>query len=624
MFALDAAQPPDLSGKTRNTVCFVGPIYPALIPTGMRAFLTLGLHNLVLVATDAIERRLLRELLNRIAGQFAWEKWDLVGHVIDQVTFGQKNVAAPFAHKKWRGQVEHQLQPAIDEYQTLLATTVNRGIAYFDNFVNDFAPFDAGFRATLKAKRSSKKKPTESSVVQQRHFSEKLSQIVSVNAALSRYSSQTFAGTSPITETECHFWTHSLLGAGIATCALTAIRDQVGYLAKVARFEARMAGCANREAPSTQIQNATLTWWAKPLEIVDGLNHDEWLPFVVFYSGRDGFKSSQFTMSVPLECVKAANTHEWSLQTITHEISHWFVERILAAFVTKEDINSISWATNILGVIVPRADAVSSPLDERTYLVALLAYGLTRLDAEHNDGIALQPPESRRLGTSPSRARETAARVPSLPYTPVVLQEVVRTHWGEIEELFAHIFDFYYFYKSDAAAYVSGIWRSWDVIPNNGGKVDQYVVRCLCALYVKNISLANSREITAQQLQHELDVLSKAAKGNQYISTAANSLRDHRGLFMERLTKRAVLIKLAKKLMCNDSVAQSLNAKGTRTSSQRSSPPNNPNVPLQFTANRQIENPLRFIDELVKDKKADSRKSAWILTQLAFATYDSR
>jgi hypothetical protein len=619
VFALDSAFPPDLSGKKRNTVCFLGPVYPAQIPISLRAFLTLGLYNILIVASGKAELEQLEELLHRLAGKYAWERWDLQGNTVREISFGQKKSAASSGSNAWAKPVAHQLQSSIDEYQTLFATTVTRGGNYLDDFGADFTTFDAAFRATLNSEHPRKKKKN----TQQRHFSEQLSQVISVNAALSRYSSQTFAGISPITETECHFWTHSLLGAGTATGALVAIRDHIRYLAQIAKFEARIEGCKTRQAPASTVFDASSEWWAKPLELDDDADYDDWVPFVVFFSGRDGFKSTQFTMSVPLECVKGANTHEWSLQTITHEMSHWFVERILASLVTKDDIDGLEWSTRVLKMLNKQDDATSVQPDEKTYLVATLAYGLLRIDAEHSDGTYPRVQESRQFGATLGTRGVKTVNAASMKCTPKELQEIVRSNWGEIEELFAHIFDFYYFYKSDVATYLSGIWRSWDIIPNNGGKIEQYLVRCLCAIYLNNISMDKSLELTVGKLQGELDQLAKLTNENQYISDAAKNLRDNKNQYLDRLGKRTVIVRLAKKLMCNDSVAQSLNARGVRPTSQRSSPSNASNVPLRFISNRQIDNPLRFIDELVKSDKADARMSAWIMTQLAFATHDA-
>jgi hypothetical protein len=616
IFPLNSATPPDLAGLNKSTICFIGPIYPGLIPSNLRAFLTLGLYNIVLVATTPTETKSLQQLLQRNKGQFAWEQWSLSGNTVVDVSYQRKESSSHAPRKKWRGTIEHQLLPAIDEYQALFATTMKRGSEYIDSFGADLLKFDLGFRATLKpivSKVKSNRRATTTSPP--RHYSEKLSQVVAVNAALSRYSSQTFAGISPIAETECHFWTHSLLGAGTATRALIAIRDHVGYLAKVARFEARIEECRKQAAPADNIYDGSNEWWTKSLDSEDKSGYDEWLPFVVFYSGRDGFKSSQFTMSVPLECVKAANTHAWSLQTITHEISHWFVERILASLVTKDDIESTGWTKKMLDILSRRNEIH----DEHTFLVALLTYGIARIDAEHDSSLGSPKLESRRFGTVSNKTKRKSASSGAMTYESAKdLQDAIRANWGEIEELFAHVFDFYYFYKSDVGTYISGIWRSWDAIPNNKSKIDQYIVRCLCAIHLNNISLSNAPQITLTRLQTELDQLKKIAKNNQYIDLAATALQRDQNLFKERLIKRSVLVRIAKKIMCNDNIAQLLNARGTHTSSHRSSPPNDPNVTLRFAPNRQIENPLRFIDEITKDAKADAKKSAWILTQLAF------
>ena len=68
----------------------------------------------------------------------------------------------------------------------------------------------------------------------------------------------------------------------------------------------------------------------------------------------------------------------------------------------------------------------------------------------------------------------------------------LRDEWAECNELLTHIFDFLYFYRGDAEAYVRCVWASWAVIPNIQHRLTDYITRCLCALHVRISAIVSS------------------------------------------------------------------------------------------------------------------------------------
>ena len=77
------------------------------------------------------------------------------------------------------------------------------------------------------------------------------------------------------------------------------------------------------------------------------MNHEyeavEILPNISFYSGRDGFKALEHNISVPITCIAGCNSSKWSLQPVTHEVSHLIVRPILALLLPRENSSNFTY-----------------------------------------------------------------------------------------------------------------------------------------------------------------------------------------------------------------------------------------------------------------------------------------
>jgi hypothetical protein len=472
-----------------------------------------------------------------------------------------------------------RLRSATDEYQTLIAVAKARAHAYIGEVTDELSAFEDTFERQLRTLNV--------------HNIRKLQWLINVNAALSRFSSQTFAGTTPILGTECHFWTHSLLGIGLASKALLNLRRQVEKAAGEAAFLDRIEALRSKPATPIKLANipATDPCWAT-MELPAGQQKPNGavsarIPLIVYYSGRDGFKSTNFTLSAPLEVLYGANTYAWSLQTITHELSHVLVERVISS-VLDGDIDSPDWQTKVeainSGAITP------SNLLERAR--ELLIDSCSRLEWENRglqDGDELH----------------------------VDLPEVVSNHYQDVSELLAHLFDFIYFYDQNKEAYIRSIWSSWDVIPNIKSRIPNYIVRSLFALQFSNLSIKDSIDVSLAQLRNELVELKDGIKDQQYIEHAIELLETEEQKFRERLGNRLLLVKFAKVAMYSTEAIRAFLAKPPSSSRERKRA-----AALRsqvFEANRPVQNALSFIAETSKHEDPSMAKSLWVLTQLAFA-----
>ena len=583
LFLTDSSRIPNLARKGPTHIGFIGPISPDELPSGLNLFLSYGLYNVVVFAETKAEREALEALLGRLNG-FAWECWQVAGNKVQAGTF------APMLHKTTTTARAHSssvlsgdiLRAAGEEYRTLLAVARARSGAYLKGVADDMDVLDRALSDKVKSVNL--------------HAVRKLQWLLNINAALSRFSSQTFAGTSPILGTECHFWTHSLLGVGIATKALLNVRHYVDKRAALAQFPARIAAFKKNASQTQHLWKLPTydEWWSQAqlpdLPIVAaGTSNAAQLPLIVYFSGRDGFKSTAFTLSAPLEVLQSANTGAWSLQTLTHELSHIFVDSIVGALL-EDDYKTPAWSRKIIDLYAENRPA--SNLHEQ--LQELLFFGLARLEMEYSGP-----------GNTELSLPEDAPKA------------LIEKYLHVVSELYAHIFDYVHFFQQDPTSYINSIWSSWDVIPNIESRVPEYIVRSLCALHVGNLSVKDGMNATIDALAVGLNTLSKASASDQYVRMAAKQLTEGRKAFAQMLEVRLPLIKLARVLMYSPLVSSVFSH--THPASKRSTKRFSGHKPKEFAKNRPVDNPIRFILDHCDDLKPDVTKSLWVLMQLAFS-----
>lgn len=516
--------------------------------------------------------------------EFTWELWVLKGNEVQEHQYSdsvRKESLAPLVSPI---ELSKQLSPAVDEYQTLLAVTQSRGAAYFPDAGSEIAEFHRALAEQLK------RLPV--------HEIRKLQWLINVNAALSRYSSQTFSGTAPILGMECHFWTHSLLGIGIATKALVNIRRFVESAAKDAALTGRLLTWGDHAATSRKlgaISSIDAYWKMASLPIhlsEDKKNDRPAVPLIVYYSGRDGFKSTTFTLSAPLEILHSANTFAWSLQTITHELSHVFVERIITQIIGA-DIESEVWAKKIVAIENRTKNAQN--MLERVQELLIEACG--RLEHE-------------RLNMKVAQ---------SLDLSPEDLPQIISLHFQEVSEVLSHIFDYIHFYNQNKNSYVQSIWCSWDVIPNIKNRVQGYITRSLCSLMFTNFTEVGGFDVSVKELIDSLTSLGDIYPQSQYIKYAILELKGRTDVYKNRVQNRIFLIKLAKVCISCPQTVEAFSREflpifsgGLSQGGQR----------LNFYSDQVVSNPLAFLREASVHEEPQASVSLWILTQLALAEVD--
>lgn len=570
------------------SLIFLGPIHPEKIPFDVSAdshvWLTIGLFNVVVATTDAEVCDRLTKWAEAQEKPVPFERWKIHNGVVTSTEAssrpatenGWRNTLATL----WKSAVGDELKEAIQEYCPLMASTIARAANVPCGFESELLEFNETVAQLLEAFRqqTSDDRPYWA-----------LGQFLVINAALSRFSSQTFAGTSPIAATECHFWLHSLLGIGLATTALRNVRTFLESTLGEARLHERFAELRNKP------NRVDLTKQFPPdedyLAEIELSGGDPVVPLLAYFSARDGYRSTEMTVSAPLAAVSACNSLRWSLLTLTHEFSHVVIRAIQAELYPRfDDLNDLNRCVELIEARAPG----NTIFDE---IRRLLLFSIVKMDDDAN---------SRPAGES----------IELNPDTLTVLLQRWRT---DIDEIMVHAFDFMYFYGQEVDRYVAGIWASWGTIPNIRTRVLDYVVRTICAVLTKHLRRLNEAEQLARdQVLHALQKLQSGGGGGPYIKLAIDYMTNQwESLVKPRVRARRQLVKIVKAYLFSESIATAVRGEAEIRSSGEGKKEGYPFKKKDLTLHR-LTNPLHFAEVYTDTLTPNATQSVWMLYVLAF------
>lgn len=580
IFPLDNAKFPAPADGQAWFVAFIGPIDLGTIDLqGANCFVSYGIHNLVVVTADPSDTAVYRILEDAKKAKVPWEGWSVEGTKVKHVEYSLEYAPeTPVGIATAKPALPGQLKSASEEYRTLVAVTRAKCARYLPAMAADISAFDEAFQPILDETQT--------------HPVAKLAWLANVNAALSRFSSQTFAGTSPILETECHFWTHSLLGIGTATQALVNIRrhhDKAIRKSRLAEKIASLDSVASEDATLTGASFADNRWrthWLSKVKLTSAAPLDNYVKLIAYFSGRDGYRSTSFTLSAPLELISGCNTYAWTPLTLTHELSHTLTSLLMMPLL--EGVDTDEGRARLAKLVTPQAKFPPRTAWDQAQKALVTAYLWLELEntaPEFRDGFSIE-----------------ADRV----------QELVERHHDEAVELITHVLDFQYFYGRNVELYMTSIWESWDVIPNIQSRIDEYIVRTLVAVLSINQHGDDYLSVTYDVVLEQLARLSDSAAEGQYIKFAHERLRDNKDNFCERLRWRVPVVKLVLGFFYDPDTQLEL-AREVATSGGAYA-----NVRIDEFDDWQIRNPLTFLVRFANDRLQNSRKALWMLQKLAF------
>lgn len=572
---------------------FMGPVNPARAESCLRslkgkndrAWLSFGLFNLVVYTTSRVGYR---SLLGWAEQQgVRWEKWDLHGPKVTADSHSPVTSAKPSGLLESLSRLRFhaplpELRDAGEEYCALLAAAGCRS-----------SEVDSQITTELEQANSI---ITESAL---NHFSSgkngrdlpAIALLVDANAALSRFTSQMFSGMPPIQETECHFWTHSLLGTGVANLAVLKVRRFITLTLGEARIPDQISALEDvtDEALIKEVLEDGHLWNGPLLQRLPEITGRKPLlrelpplaPLITYLSGRDGYHTTQTSLSAPLNILTSCSSLRWSLLTITHEMSHRVIDEVLSYILPDPgEPTELSKATDLL-------NEGRKPPNVLAALQFKILHSMATLNA--------------------------AAPLIALPdvASEQDLIALMGTRREEVEEIMVHVFDFLYFYGADPEVYVPAIWRSWDAIPSLHRRLPGYVLRTLCAVYGKFWLSSTSAQDALAAVRAGMEEVAKTDRTNVYIHDAVNFLNKESEALRKQLLLRRTLVGIVRTFLQSPAIVQSVRGQSTKADRSRAN---------YFDATP-IENPLRFIESNTS-AQSNATKSLWMLARLAFDTSD--
>ena len=578
IYPVNSARPTELSGRRRSWLLFVGPIDPSeladVIDDHSGIFLTFGLYNILFFSHTEKQRSRAKRFA--LARNTQWEEWSLAGDRLDRAETSTSHhsndrLAKILPHLNLSQ--PDALEASCREYRLLIAAAIARASHVCPAMADDIARFSRNFKQTIDSLRDD--------------VTTTQGMLVKANAALSRFTSQTFAGTSPITETECHYWTHSLLGVGIASSALfnvrrfveavvcsTCIPDRIDLLKAAEPIGDDLAHCGS-EHPVWR-RNFLFSEESRGASTAVGVA--DVLPLITFLSGRDSFRSTPVSLSAPLEVVTSCNARSWTPLTLTHEISHQVIAEILGKLLPC--VQNSAELRRVVSSFQSKPTSMFHQLQKYLCTGFLSAFGKEFGASDRGDVFTLDP--------------------------DLLCRIIVERH-PSADEVMTHVFDFLHFYRRDGNRYVRSIWTSWGVIPSIHDRVGAYLLRSLCALHVNNLNRRNGYGTSYAQLLGILEELKGEHSEHPYVPRAIQQLKLNKASLLDDLQRHHALVRFVKTFLDAPQLEEAF--RGLSQSYPRA---------LSFGGVR-IENPLSFIEEHATDLAAAPKKSLWMLNHLAFA-----
>lgn len=428
--------------------------------------------------------------------------------------------------------------------------------------------------------------------------------LTTMNACLSRFTSQSLSGISPINRTESHLWGHSFLGIGVANLALFNIANFISNKIAKANIPDLFEKFINDNSKTYRGLlhnriNCDDTLWAedKLKKFIDNISElSDNIPSITYFSGRDGFRNQYNTLSVPLESLYSCNTSGASLKTITHEMSHVIIRACLAKILMQDEYDE----------------------DDNIYASKLAEKNFENLREELKYFIIKNILYYSRIKNIPNDKN---------------INNIISENYREIEEIMTHTFDYMYFYNFNTQSYLSELWSTWSEIPKIENRMKEYVNRSICALMSDNIRSVNCVD-EARSKFIEVMILLKEKEKNEplklkIIENAINLVEnywnkegDPSKYSLYDLAKRSRdFVRFVRTFLFSDGINSIFRFddwqwnKGDRGAIKTS-------LRELKLGDYPIGNLLSFIDEVSQSKKRSMAESILIYYNLAFNYYD--
>jgi hypothetical protein len=419
--------------------------------------------------------------------------------------------------------------------------------------------------------------------------------LIQINSALSYLPTQALSGAVPILERRSLIRRHSLLGVGTAVLALTRLARSIEHAFSIGALEEGIEkiGALARPLPGLDhlpeyetkdwALSSVSTWKAQ-------LSKRSTYVKLPYFSGRLGFRETEYTISASLQSLTAGADPEWSFLTLTHEMVHGHVRNLLTLiFQDNPDRGASERWSRFHQRYAARVDQ-RPPADE-SLVDSLRAVILAYCSLAQTHGSLTREPDH---GRRPSVGRLVGYEF-FLP-DEADLWHLFETEYRNISEILVHVLDLHYFYASRLSAYVPLIWRSWAPIPQVKGDLRQYILRTLLVASSKLDGTPYQRFKKAKGRVAEL--LTPLSQGNHRGSrTIREALavvagdRSQDALF-QPFYASLILVDLARHVLTSDAIRGAVNGRDPHITRK--------SVPTNFEEWLEYDLPEGFVDTEVQ------------------------
>jgi hypothetical protein len=390
-----------------------------------------------------------------------------------------------------------------------------------------------------------------------------MDRLVQINSALAYVSTQALSGAVPILDRRSLIRRYSLLGIGTAVLALTRIAHSIESAFAKGSIEHVLADLGSDLQPLPGLDNLpdynSRHWSEFQINALSGKAELQGpYPKLPYFSGRLGFRETEYTISAAIQTLAAGGSAEWSLLTVTHEMVHSHVRNLLSA-VFQGDPNgrpNQKWQ-GFYDRFAARCNhnppAKESLLDSLravmlTYCCRSVRHGSLTRNVQHEAG-------------------DQGNREIHIPFELLSPESLLLTYGAEyrnISEVFVHVLDLHYFYRSCLSHYIPLIWRSWSKAPQVRGDLRQYLLRSLLVVATKASGTVYERFRSARSRLLELLESVQGLEGARIpvIDEAADRLRrpyTEKYLFFP-FSASLILVDLAHHVLTSSTIRGAINA----------------------------------------------------------------
>ena len=230
----------------------------------------------------------------------------------------------------------------------------------------------------------------------------------------------------------------------------------------------------------------------------------ELCPKLPYFSGRLGFRETEYTISAALQSLSAGLSAEWSFLTVTHEMVHGHVRHLLSV-IFQGDLKRITddkWEAFYDRFSAQcRGEKVADEGLLDSLRAIILKYCCKTIDAG-----SLTAARPRR----PSENGKVEFKI-KLPESDD-LRGVLSDEFRNVCEILVHTLDLHYFYRSCLSHYIPLIWKSWSKAPQVRADLRQYLLRSLLVIAARRQGTPTARfKLSRAYLE---DLLRKTNRGN--------------------------------------------------------------------------------------------------------------